>query len=150
VLLGKLSEESAINQWFGSLGSSELDPSCSFCSRGKAEVETGVSTRSDSAACQKWRKGYVPLVPFILCSSEIMNSFLFGHGVPNLVTLAGGIVSSRALNGKFWWCTYSSKRSRTSWTRTRLRYTPQYLRGLCCLCGKGACRRYGRSKLSVE
>jgi hypothetical protein len=34
---------------------------------------------------------YVPLVPFILRSSEIMNSFLFGHGVPNLVTLAGGI-----------------------------------------------------------
>ena len=97
----------------------------------------------------KRRKGYVPLVPFILRSSEIMNSFLFGHRVPNLVTLAGGIVSSRALNGKFGCCTYSSKRSRTSWTRTRLRYTPQYLRGLCCLCGKGACRRYGRSKLLV-
>jgi hypothetical protein len=94
----------------------------------------------------KRRGGYVPLVPLILRSSEIMDSFLYRHGVPNLVTFAGGIVSSRTLNGKFKCCTYSSKRSRTSWPRTRPRYTPQYLRGLCCLRGKGACRCFGRSR----
>ena len=84
------------------MGHSKLDHSVVSAQEAKRKSRLEVSPRSDNAALPKRRKGiYVPLVPFILRSSEIMNSFLFGHGAPNLVTLAGGIVSSRALNGKF-------------------------------------------------
>ena len=98
---------------FGVLGYSKLGHSAVSAQEAKRKSRLGVSTRSDNAACQRGEED-IPLVPFILRSSEIMDSFLFRHGVPNLVTLAGGIVSSRTPNGKFKCCTYSSKRSRTS------------------------------------